>query len=222
MGRVLVSQVIALLKAAHFGPTVLVVSASLALSFTQFSIGTACEIAFAIFCGQLFVGWTNDFVDFSRDKAAGRLNKPLVAGTIKVQTLKVCIYLAFCSAVIASLLSPLGLNGSAIHLLGLLSATAYNLKLKATVLSVVPYMVSFGALPFAIYIAAGKQPPIWLVLALVLFTCAFHFFNVLKDLETDIKAQVMGLPQVIGRTKSIFMAVILASLGILDVSLALL
>ena len=222
MGRRLGSQAIALLKAAHFGPTVLVVSMAFALSLTQFSIGAACEIAFAIFCGQLFVGWTNDFVDFSRDKAARRLNKPLVAGTLSVHTLKVCIYLALGSAVIASLLSPLGLNGSAIHLLGLLSATTYNLKLKATVLSVVPYMVSFGALPFAIYVAAGKQPPIWLVLAFVLFTCAFHFLNVLKDLDADIEQHVMGLPQIIGRTKSIFVAVILASLGILDISLALL
>jgi len=221
MGRRLGSQAIALLKAAHFGPTVLVVIMALALSLTQFSIGAACEIAFAIFCGQLFVGWTNDFVDFSRDKAAGRLNKPLVASTLSVHTLRVCIYLAFCSAVIASLVSPLGLSGSAIHLLGLLSATAYNLKLKATVLSVVPYMVSFGALPFAIYVAAGKQPPIWLVLAFVLFTCAFHFLNVLKDLDADIEQHVMGLPQIIGRTNSIFVAMILASLGILDISLAL-
>jgi 4-hydroxybenzoate polyprenyltransferase len=215
------SQIVGLLKASHFGPTALVVSMTFVLSLTQFSISDSAFVTLAIFFGQLFVGWTNDLIDFPRDKAALRLNKPLVAGTISLQTLKVCGFAALGGAVLISLLSPLRVNGSAIHFLGLLSATAYNLKLKATVLSVVPYIVSFGSLPWAIYAAAGSKPPIWLVLAFILFTCAFHFLNVLKDLDADIEQHVMGLPQVIGRTKSIYVAVVLASLGLLEVVLVI-
>lgn len=215
------SQIVGLLKASHFGPTVLVVSMTFVLSRTQFSTGDSLYIALAIFFGQLVVGWTNDLVDFPRDKAALRLSKPLVAGTISATSLQLAIYLALGTALVVSLVSPLGFSGSAIHFLGLLSATAYNLKLKATVLSVVPYIVSFGALPWAIYVAAGSKPPIWLVLAFILFTCAFHFLNVLKDLDTDIEQHVMGLPQVIGRTKSIYVAVVLASLGLLEVALVI-
>ena len=209
-------QVVGLLKAAHFGPTVLVVGITFVLALTQFSIGDAAFIALAFLLGQLVVGWTNDLVDFPRDKAAERFNKPLVAGTITESTLKICVAIALVSALIVSLLSPLGISGSAIHFLALLSATAYNVKLKSTVLSVVPYVFSFGALPWAIYLAAGTQPPTWIVLGFILFASAFHFLNVLKDLESDVAQQVMGLPQVIGRKKSIVTATSLAVLGIVD------
>jgi 4-hydroxybenzoate polyprenyltransferase len=75
-------------------------------------------MALAIFFGQLVVGWTNDLVDFPRDKAASRLKKPLVEGTISGTTLRVAIFLALGAALIASLVSPLGFSGSAIHFLG--------------------------------------------------------------------------------------------------------
>jgi 4-hydroxybenzoate polyprenyltransferase len=81
-------------------------------------------------------------------------------------------------------------------------------------------MVSFGALPWAIYIAAGTKPPMWMVLGFVLISSAFHFLNVLKDLELDVVQNVMGLPQVLGRKKSIVLAILLIGLGILDVVLA--
>lgn len=213
-------KVMGLLKASHFGPTVLVVSMTFLLSLAQFSISDSAFIAFAILLGQFVVGWSNDLIDFPRDKAAGRLKKPLVAGTITEEALRISLGIALPSALIVSLLSPLGVSGTAIHFIGLLSATAYNFKLKSTLLSVVPFMVSFGALPWAIYVAAGTTPPMWLVLAFVLFTSAFHFLNVLKDMETDIEQDVMGLPQVLGRTKSIAMAALLGVLGIVNVALA--
>ena len=213
-------QLVGVLKAAHFGPTVLVVGITFVLALTQFSIGDAAFIALAFLLGQLVVGWTNDLIDFPRDKAAERFNKPLVAGTITESTLKICVVVALLSALIISLLSPLGIRGSAIHFLALLSATAYNVKLKSTVLSVVPYVFSFGALPWAIYLAAGTRPPTWIVLGFILFASAFHFLNVLKDLESDVAQQVMGLPQVIGRKKSVVTATILAVLGIVDVVVA--
>jgi 4-hydroxybenzoate polyprenyltransferase len=192
-----------------------------ALSRTQFSTGDSLFIALAIFFGQLVVGWTNDLVDFPLDKAALRLKKPLVAGTFTETTLRVAIFLALGTALVTSLASPLGVKGSSIHFIGLLSATAYNLKLKATVLSVLPYIVSFGALPWAVYVAAGSRPPLWLVLAFILFTCAFHFLNVLKDLDADRNQNVLGLPQVLGRKRSIYLAAIFASVGLLDVALAI-
>jgi 4-hydroxybenzoate polyprenyltransferase len=220
MGPLLRSQIVGLLKASHFGPTVLVVAITYVLSRTQFSASDSLFIAFAILLGQFVVGWSNDLIDFPRDKAAMRVKKPLVAGTITEATLRTSIGVALLGALIVSLLSPLGISGTAIHFLGLLSATAYNLKLKSTLLSVVPYMVSFGALPWAIYIAAGTKPPMWMVLGFVLISSAFHFLNVLKDLELDVVQNVMGLPQVLGRKKSIVLAILLIGLGILDVVLA--
>ena len=209
-----------LIRASHFGPTVLVVTITYVLSRTQFSTRDSLFIAIAVLLGQFFVGWSNDVIDFPRDKAAMRLKKPLVAGTITEATLKISLGIALPAAFIVSLLGPLGVNGTAIHFLGLLSATAYNLKLKSTLLSVVPYMVSFGALPWAIYVAAGTKPPTWIVLGFILISSAFHLLNVLKDIEMDIAQGVMGLPQVLGRKKSIIIAILLTGLGILDVVLA--
>jgi 4-hydroxybenzoate polyprenyltransferase len=213
-------KIMGLLKASHFGPTMLVVTITCILSLTQFSIRDSIFIAFAILLGQFVVGWSNDLIDFPRDKTAGRIKKPLVAGTITEEALRISLGIALPSALIVSLLSPLGVSGTAIHFIGLLSATAYNFKLKSTVLSVLPYLVSFGALPWAIYVAAGTKPPTWIVLGFVLISSAFHFLNVLKDLELDIAQNVMGLPQVLGRKKSIAMGALLAGLGILDVVLA--
>lgn len=213
-------KIMGLLKASHFGPTLLVVTISYVLSRTQFSTGYSLVIALAILLGQFVVGWSNDLIDFPRDKAAMRIKKPLVAGTITEATLRISLVIALPSALIVSLSSPLGVRGTAIHFLGLLSATAYNFKLKSTLLSVVPYMVSFGALPWAIYVAAGTTPPTWIVLGFIFISSSFHFLNVLKDIEVDIAQGVMGLPQVLGRNKSIATAVLLVGLGILDVVIA--
>ena len=213
-------KIMGLLKASHFGPTMLVVTITCILSLTQFSIRESIFIAFAILLGQFVVGWSNDLIDFPRDKAAGRIKKPLVAGTITEEALRISLGIALPSALIVSLMSPLGVSGTAIHFIGLLSATAYNFKLKSTLLSVVPYIVSFGALPWAVYTAAGATPPTWIVLGFILFASAFHFLNVIKDLEADIDQKVMGLPQVLGRKKSIAIAVLLGVLGIVDVALA--
>jgi 4-hydroxybenzoate polyprenyltransferase len=76
-----------------------------------------------------------------------------------------------------------------------------------------PYIISFGALPWAIFLAAGTNPPLWLYLALALFTTAFHFLNVVKDLQWDIEQGVLGLPQRIGKTPSLLAASILALAG---------
>lgn len=215
------TRITGLLKASHFGPTVLVVTITFLLSLTQFSVAESLFIAIAIMLGQFVVGWTNDLIDFPLDKSAMRFKKPLVAGTITAATLRVGIISALFSSLIVSLLSPLGATGTAIHFLGLLSATAYNLKLKSTKLSVVPYVVSFGALPWAIYTAAEIPTPTWMVFGFIFFASAFHFLNVLKDLELDVNQNVMGLPQVLGRQKSIAIALLLALLGILDAAIGI-
>jgi 4-hydroxybenzoate polyprenyltransferase len=203
--------------ASHFGPTVLVVSVSFLLSRTQFSIPGSAEVSTAILAGQFVVGWSNDLIDYQLDKAVARQNKPLVSGDLSQSLLKRGISLALFCALIFSLVGPLGIKGTGIHFLGLLSATLYNLRLKRTLLSPVPYIFSFGAMPWAIYEAAGKLPPMWIYLGFALFATAFHFLNVLKDLDFDIAQGVLGLPQRIGRRASIAVASVLVTAGFIDI-----
>jgi 4-hydroxybenzoate polyprenyltransferase len=203
-----------LLKAAHFGPTVIVVTVSYLLSLTQFSSFDSLRITIAIFAGQLVVGWSNDLIDFDLDNEAKRMHKPLVTGEVSSRQLVIALPIAATAAVLLSLLSPLGVKGSLIHILGLGSAVAYNAKLKSTIYSPIPYIISFGALPWAIYVAAGEKPPTWILLGFILFATAFHFLNVLKDLEWDIEQEVLGLPQRIGKRASITTAIVLVILAI--------
>jgi 4-hydroxybenzoate polyprenyltransferase len=203
------------LRAAHFGPTVIVTTASFLLSLSQYSIIDSLRVAIAIFAGQLVVGWSNDFIDAPLDIAAQRTKKPIVSKEINPEQLKGSIVFALVAAVIISLFSPLGLNGTLIHFLGILSATIYNFKLKPTILSPLPFIVSFGALPWAIYLPTGDQPPLWLFIDFMLIAVAFHFFNVLKDFQWDINQGVLGLPQRLGRNASLVISISLVISAVL-------
>jgi len=203
------------LRAAHFGPTVIVTTASFLLSLSQYSIIDSLRVAIAIFAGQLVVGWSNDFIDAPLDIAAHRTKKPIVSKEINPEQLKGSIVFALVAAVLLSLFSPLGLTGTLIHFLGILSATFYNLKLKSTILSPIPYIVSFGALPWAIYLPVGNQPPLWLFIDFMLIAVAFHFFNVLKDFQWDINQGVLGLPQRLGRNVSSIVSISLVVSAVL-------
>ena len=207
------------ITATHFGPTVLVVTISFFLSRLQYSVSDALQIAIAILAGQCVVGWTNDVVDLPLDSPAARSNKPLVAGSVTTKQLRIAISIALLAALLLSLRSPLGVIGTVVHALLLLSATAYNLYLKKTVLSVLPYVISFGGLPWAVYLSAGKNPPLWLVLGFIFISSSFHFLNVVKDLETDVAQGVLGLPQQVGRTASLLIASLLFIAGLLSVLL---
>ena len=189
-------------KACHFGPTVLVVSITFILSITQLSAAKSFGIAIAILCGQLVVGWTNDLLDYPLDKAAGRFKKPLVSEVVTRRQLQVGIALALTAAVLLSFLGPLGVRGGLLHMLGLASATIYNFWAKSTWFSPLPYAISFGALPWAVYSVAHKNPPGWLFIDFILVSLSFHFLNVIKDLEWDRTQSVLGLPQRIGKTWS--------------------
>jgi 4-hydroxybenzoate polyprenyltransferase len=195
------------LKAAHFGPTVIVTTITFVLALSQFSLIDALRVAIAVFAGQLVVGWTNDLIDAPLDIAAQRTKKPIVGKEIDIIQLRKSIVLALIAALFLSLISPLGLIGTIIHFLGLLSAALYNLKLKSTILSPLPFIVSFGALPWAIYLPAGNQPPLWLFIDFILIAVAFHFFNVLKDFQWDINQGVLGLPQRLGRNSSLIVSI---------------
>ena len=195
-------------KACHFGPTVLVVSITFILSITQLSAAKSFGIATAILCGQLVVGWTNDLLDYPLDKAAGRFNKPLVSEVVTRRQLQVGIALALTAAVLLSFLGPLGVRGGLLHMLGLASATIYNFWAKSTWFSPLPYAISFGALPWAVYSVAHKNPPGWLFIDFILVSLSFHFLNVIKDLEWDRTQSVLGLPQRIGKTWSTITAAV--------------
>jgi 4-hydroxybenzoate polyprenyltransferase len=197
-----------LVSASHPGPTAVVTALSATLLVGLRAPGTVLVLATcAVLAGQLSVGWSNDWVDASRDIAVARVDKPVVAGLVSVPTLRAGAVVA--AVACAALSWSTGLAAGTAHVVAVASAWAYNLLLKRTALSLLPYAVSFGLLPVFLALAAGRGVPAWLVLAGALLGAGAHVANVLPDLEDDARTAVRGLPHRLGRRSSAVLAPVL-------------
>jgi 4-hydroxybenzoate polyprenyltransferase len=161
----------------------------------------------AVLCGQLSVGWLNDFVDASLDGSVARSDKPVVAGTLRRSALKVPIAIALILVVPLSILAA-GFIGGMAHILAVASAHVYNLYLSRTIWSWLPYAVSFGLLP--LFVAQTASAALWpetLMIALFsLVGVIAHLLNALPDIEIDRNAGKGGLAVSLGRQKSLLLA----------------
>lgn len=161
-------------------------------------LGTGLLLVAAVFTGQLSIGWSNDVIDASRDRATGRADKPLARGGIAVRTVALAAGTALVVTVVLSLL--LGPRPGVAALTVVACGWAYNLGLKSTVFSPVPYAVAFGTLPAAATLAlpGSPWPALWAMIAGALLGVAAHLLNVLPDIADDREAGVRGFPQRIG------------------------
>ncbi len=207
-------QLRGLLKASHFGPTLLVTAISFGFATHYWWEGPAFVIAFGVFTGQLVVGWSNDLYDYQDDLRHDRQNKPLVAQSISKETLQRWLRFMVPFSFIANLLGPLGIKGGLVYMLGIACGVAYNFYFKFSPLSPLPYAIAFAALPSSIAISKEITPPTWMWLGGALFGMAAHFVNVIKDMKEDQVSEIRGLPQRLGTKYSIFAALILILLGL--------
>jgi heme o synthase len=197
-----VGTVRALVRACHPEPTAAVtaVSAALAAAVGRGVAGTVA-VAAAVLAGQLSIGWMNDYLDRDRDVRVHRADKPVAAGTLAPTTVRTAAAVAAVAVVPLSLLS--GWFAGSLHLIAVASAWSYNLWLKASVLSVLPYVISFGLLPAFITAGLPGHPVYgWLVAAGALLGAGAHFANVLPDIDDDLRTGVRGLPHRLGATGS--------------------
>ena len=207
----------AYLKAAHFGPTMLITAISFALGTQLWWEGPAYVIAFTVFLGQLIIGWSNDLYDYQDDLKHNRTNKPLVAGTITPENLRKTTFIFIPLAVIANLIGPLGLKGGSVYLLGVGCGIAYNFYFKFSPLSPLPYAIALAALPASVYFSVDRTPPQWVLAGGSLLGVGFHFLNVLKDIEKDQSSSIKGLPQIVGKRASAVIALVLIVIAIVVV-----
>jgi 4-hydroxybenzoate polyprenyltransferase len=209
-----VNKVKGLLKAAHFGPTLIVTTISFAVAPFYWWEGPAYVIAFGVFTGQLVVGWSNDLYDFEDDLKHQRSKKPLVSGLITKKYLQKWLRFMVPFSFVANLLGPLGIKGGLLYMLGIACGVAYNFYFKFSILSPLPYAIAFAALPTSVAISKDINPPMWMIFGGALFGMAAHFINVIKDMDQDQASGIKGLPQRLGKTKSIAAAAVLIALGI--------
>ncbi|GIH77009.1 hypothetical protein Plo01_34380 [Planobispora longispora] len=194
-----VRVILGLVRACHPGPTAAVTVLTTALAVASGRDAAGCAlVAAAVLTGQLSVGWCNDAVDAGRDRTAGRADKPIVGGAVSVRAVRIAAITAL--VLCAPLSFASGPAAGAVHLTGVAAAWAYDLGLKATVLSWIPYAVGFGSLPAFVTLGLPGQPwpAWWAVLAGALLGCGAHLANVLPDISDDLATGVRGWPQRLG------------------------
>ncbi len=197
-------KAIALAGSTHPGP-------ALAVTVIAGALGIAAGVepsrlallVLVVLLNQASVGLSNDWIDAERDRAVGRTDKPVARGDIAVSVVRLAAFATLDLALLLTL--PLGPGAFVVHAVFLGSAWSYNLGLKSTPASVLPYMVSFGLLPLLVTLSRGEpalaEP--WACAAGALLGVGAHFANVLPDLDDDRRTGVRGLPHCLGRLPSV-------------------
>lgn len=177
-------------------------------------------VVLAALAGQLYVGWSNDYIDRRRDLDAARGDKPLARGEVSPALVRNAAIVALVAAVPLSLAS--GVPAAMVHFVAIGSATAYNLGLKSTVISALPYALSFGLLPTFVTLGLRPShwPPLWIIAVAALIGVGGHFAQARPDVERDRRQGVRGLPERMGDRGSAILAAAFLAAGAVAMALA--
>ena len=215
VSRKSLAVLIGLARGCHPGPTsVVTLIAGMLTVAGGASWVTSVMTVITVLAGQLSIGWSNDWLDATRD--AMRKDKPTAAGAVSETTLRTAAFVALALTVLLSVQVSWPYGLWQLVLVG--AGWLYNIGLKATALSPLPYAVGFGALPvYAMTMAAGKVEW-WIPLCGSLLGIAAHFANVAPDVDLDRAQGVHGVPQRLGARRSLGIALaLLAASGCLIV-----
>lgn len=214
-------HVLPLLRAAHLGPCLAVTTIVALLAAGQdLPVARGLVVTAAVLAGQLTIGWGNDLLDADRDRQVGRADKPLANDELAPSRVLTWLVVAACACVVLSLLA--GWRSGLVNL-GLVvgSGHVYNVVLKGTPWSWLPYAAAFGTLPAAVTLADVPHhwPPVWMMAAAAALGVAAHFLNTLPDLVADAATGVRGLPHRLGARASRVAAVVLLLIASLAAAL---
>jgi len=216
--RVVVTRVVAragaLLRCCHPAPVaaVTILSGLIALTVGH-RLGGILLVAGVIGTSQLAVGWANDAIDADRDRAVRRADKPLALEWPQGRPWVAGAAIGASVVMIALALNARPLAAAA-AIVGLVSAQLYNWPLKTGPFSIVPYVISFAAIPTFIVAAVPATPPMPLIVAAACFGGAAHLLNAVPDLEQDEATGVRGLPQILGARRARMAGAILTGLAV--------
>ena len=146
---------------------------------------------------QLCIGVINDVVDLPAD-ALAKPHKPLVRGVISRSTATwVGVVLGAVGLAVATTINPATLL---FDTLALAAGLAYDLGLRRTPLSWVPWWAGMAVLPLEGYASVGSIPTQLLVLVPLtgLVAIGLHFANALPDIDGDRRAGRRSLPVLAG------------------------
>jgi 4-hydroxybenzoate polyprenyltransferase len=167
------------------------------------------RIGLAMTLLQLGIGTVNDIVDAPRD-AGRKAGKPIPAGLVSSSAARVLAIACFATglALATAVSIPTGLLG----VIGIAIGLAYDLRLKGTAWSWLPFAVGIPILPVFGWIGVtGTLPAAFLVLlpAAVAAGAALAIGNALVDVERDRAASVSSIAVALGPARASLVAVAL-------------
>jgi 4-hydroxybenzoate polyprenyltransferase len=202
-----------LARLVHPFPSALDAAVTVALALLAgASGGRALLLGASMLAVQLSIGTFNDLLDLPADAVAGR-SKPLVDGRVGARpALGVGIACGLAGLVLAGFAGlATGLVACAGYGIGL----AYDLRLKASPWSWLPYAAGIPLLPVFAWIGAtGELPGPILVLAGlgVLGGASLAIANALADAERDTASRTTTVATALGRPRAIRLGALLALL----------
>ena len=208
----------------HPGPSLLVAGVLVAIAGLAghgLPEGTrVLQLVGAMLPVQLCIGVINDVVDLPAD-AVAKPHKPLVRGVVKRSTaIGIGVVLGAIGLGIAATINAATLGLDA---LALAAGLAYDLGLRRTPLSWVPWWGGMAVLPLEGYASVGSIPSRLLVLLPLsgLIAISLHFANALPDINHDRLAGRRSLPVLVGAERSRSAGpLVLAAAGVLALLIA--
>jgi 4-hydroxybenzoate polyprenyltransferase len=196
------------LAAAHPFPlaAVMTLTALVAVASAEWQpYGPRLALLLAAMLGsQLAIGWSNDYLDREAD-AMYQPWKPVPSGLVRAGLLPYAIVVAL--AVSAGCGIALGLLPLLLLVAGTACGLAYNLGLKDTHFSGVPFVVALALLPPFVWetLDVYRADYIWLYALGSPLALAAHVANTLPDMVADREAGQRGLVVALGRTRSLWL-----------------
>ncbi|HVL53109.1 MAG TPA: UbiA family prenyltransferase [Vitreimonas sp.] len=185
--------------------------------------GTAVRLAGGMLALQAAIGALNDVVDAPRD-AGRKPGKPIPAGLVSTRAAGAVCLAAALVGLLLSLPSGLPTVGVAVAILCI--GAIYDLRLKGTPWSWVPFASGIPLLPVYAWLGAvGSLPALFVVLLPAAFAAgaALAIANALADVERDEAAGVTSIAAHLGQWRAwrVHMALHGAVLGTAAASLAI-
>ena len=211
------------LIAAHAFPlmAVMVLTALIALVSADGEPDASRLVALlvAMLASQLAIGWSNDYLDREVD-ALHQPWKPIVRGDIDAAKMPFAIFCALVVSLAAGV--TLGWLPLLLLVVGTSAGLVYNLWLKASRFSALPYLVALGVLPPFVWTALDVYEDDFLGLYLVAtpLALAAHLANVLPDVESDRDQGRQTLAVALGVARSLLVLAVclLAPLPLLAIA----
>jgi 4-hydroxybenzoate polyprenyltransferase len=190
----------------HFTPVVVVLAATYAFSVLAretfaFDLVTA-RLLLAMLGGQLAIGAVNELVDAELD-AASKPHKPIPAGIISHTAARTLVVLSLFAMVGFS--ASFGAGSLILCSLGTGAGLVYDLWLKRTLLSWLPYLVALPLIPIWVWAAVDTFVPGLLILYPLgaIAVVGVHLSQALPDSEADRNAGIRSVSSVLGQSRSL-------------------